>query len=123
MTIEVNCKLYYSVSGERFELDNQHPEQIEHAPAKLNIYTREVDARYELSVPLPIKKGRFFNSECYCAFVNEKEEILKIGDDTQFKIMMVRDGYDHERLHVKFETTEHEGAIGWVSKSEMEGAG
>jgi len=114
MTIELNCNIYYSISGDRFDLADKDSDTIDHAPAVLHIYTKENNKRYELSVPKPIKKGKFFNSDCFCTFINEKDEVLQIGEETQFEIHMLRDGHDHERLHVKFEPAEMVGDLRWV---------
>ena len=120
MTIELKCRLYYSITGEQFAMENLSSDQIESTPVLLHIYTNEEGPSYELSVPDPIVKGQFFNSECYCAFINEKEELLTIGDENQFKILMMRDGYDLERLHIKFETQEFKGNIKWQGTNNME---
>ena len=107
--------MYYSISGGRFELSEKDNDDIEHVNLILNIYTKEEHSHlYELSVPKPIKKGKFFNSDCYCTFINEKNQVLQLGEETQFEIHMLRDGNDHERLHVKFSPADYEGKLAWV---------
>ena len=119
MTLQVSCNVYYSISGDRFSLQNKDDGTIENAPIILHIYTKESKKHYEFSIPHPIKKGQFFNSECYCTFVNEKDEVLQVGSDTQFQVNMLRDGYDHERLHIKFAAPEYEGTLAWVDSNTL----
>jgi hypothetical protein len=64
-------------------------------------------------VPYPIKKGQFFNSESYGMFFNEADELLTINGVHLFKISMIRDSSDFERLHVKFEKLFFEGRHEW----------
>lgn len=126
MTNQVKCDIYYSVSGEPFAITDRDKGHIEHVSTILHIYTREeeempnttaiqkvADVTTELSVPVPIKKGQFFNSESYCIFLNESGELLKIEDVYLFRIYMMRDGNDHERLHIKFESPFYNGKHGW----------
>jgi hypothetical protein len=128
MTSQVKCELYYSIAGESFEIQERMANHIEHASTILNIYTKEDEevpnttaiqklskVTTELSVPSPIKKGQFFNSESYCMFFNEAGELLTINGVHLFKVSMIRDSSDFERLHVKFEQLFFEGKHRWES--------
>jgi hypothetical protein len=131
MTSQIKCDMYYSISGDPFELHERHAENIEHINTILNIYTKEEEEEVpnqtalqqvgqvstELSVPYPIKKGQFFNSESCCMFFNEAGELLKINGTHLFRINMLRDASDFERLHVKFDTLAYEGKHSWENIS------
>jgi hypothetical protein len=126
MTSQVKCELYYSVSGDPFELYERKSDRIEHTTTVLNIYSKEeeevpnttaaqklAEVITELSLPYPIKKGQFFNSESYCMFFNEANELLTINGTHLFKVSMIRDSGDFERLHVKFDKLFFEGKHEW----------
>lgn len=126
MTSQMKCDMYYSISGDTFELHERHAEDIEHINTILNIYTKDEEevpnqtalqkagqVFTELSVPYPIKKGQFFNSESCCMFLNESGALLTINGLHLFKINMLRDATDFERLHVKFDTLAYEGRHSW----------
>jgi hypothetical protein len=126
MTSQVKCVLYYSIAGDPFEIHERMANHIEHTNSVLNIYTREEEeipnttaiqktseVTTELSLPYPIKKGQFFNSESYCMFFNEADELLTINGNHLFKVSMIRDSSDFERLHVKFEILSFEGKHEW----------
>lgn len=126
MTLQVKCELYYSIAGEPFEIQERMANHIDHTGTVLNIYTREEveipnitavqklsDVVTELSIPNPIKKGQFFNSESYCMLFNEAGKLLTINGVHLFKVSMIRDGSDFERLHVKFEKLFFEGKHKW----------
>src|ERR1700754_3078261 len=126
MTSQFKCELYYSVSGDPFEVHERHANHIEHTQTVLNVYTKEDEeipnttaiqktdqVKTELSIPYPIKKGQFFNSESCCMFFNEAGEILKVEGEYLFKVSMLRDSADFERLHVKFTQVEFEGKHHW----------
>jgi hypothetical protein len=126
MTSQLKCELYYSITGEPFEIHERKADRIEHTSTVLNIYTREEEeipnittiqksgeVTTELSLPYPIKKGQFFNSESYCMFFNEADELLTIEGSHLFKVSMIRDSSDFERLHVKFEKLFFEGRHEW----------
>jgi hypothetical protein len=126
MTSQVKCELYYSITGEPFEVHERMADNMEHTGTVLNIYTKEEEevpnatalqklneVITELSLPYPIKKGQFFNSESYCMFFNEAGELLTINGIHLFKVSMIRDSSDFERLHVKFEKLSFEGRHEW----------
>jgi hypothetical protein len=126
MTSQVKCELYYSIAGDPFGIHERMADRIDHTSAVLNIYTKEEEevpnttavqklseVITELSVPYPIKKGQFFNSESYGMFFNEADELLTINGIHLFKISMIRDSSDFERLHVKFEKLFFEGRHEW----------
>lgn len=126
MTSQVKCELYYSITGEPFEVQERMANNIEHTSTVLNIYTKEEEevpnttalqklsaVITELSLPYPIKKGQFFNSESYCRFFNEEGRLLTINGVHLFKVSMLRDSSDFERLHVKFEKLSFEGKHEW----------
>ncbi|MFA6056870.1 MAG: hypothetical protein WC756_01635 [Taibaiella sp.] len=126
MTSQVKGELYYSITGEPFGVQERTADNIEHTNTVLNIYTKEEEEVpnttalqklstiiTELSLPYPIKKGQFFNSESYCRFFNEAGELLTINGVHLFKVSMIRDSSDFERLHVKFEKLSFEGKHEW----------
>jgi hypothetical protein len=128
MTSQYKCDLYYSISGDPFEIHERNEDTIEHTQTILNIYTKEDEevpgktaiqklktATTELSLPHPIQKGQFFNSESCCMLFNEDGELLKINGEHLFKITMLRDAVDTEKLHVKFEKIIFEGRHEWHS--------
>lgn len=133
MTTQVTCEIYYSVAGEPFGIHELKTAPILHAPTVIYIYTHDIEELpdktavqslagkvTELSVPRPIKKGRFFNSESYCLFLNEAGAVLKIGEHHLFKVQMMRDGNDHERLHIKFGQQYFAGRHQWVSIADQD---
>lgn len=126
MTSQEKCEIYYSIPGDPFSIAEKDLEHIAHAPAILNIYTKEEeeipnvtavqeipDVMTELSVPYPIKKGKFFNSESHCMILNEQGALLHIEDRYLFPVHMLRDGHDHERLHIKFNDPFFPGRHSW----------
>lgn len=126
MTHEVQCTMYYSLSGEPFDVHGRGAADIEHTAALLHIYTRDEvelpnitrvqplpEPVTELSVALPVKKGRFFNSETYCLFLNNKGEVLEVKQQQSFPVRMMRDARDKERLHVKFKIPYLHGRHQW----------
>jgi len=126
MTSQHKCSLYYSVSGDPFTVEERHTEPIEHTETILNIYTKEEEevpnvtaiqqaerVTTELSLPYPIKKGQFFNSESVCMLINEAGALLRINGEHLFNISMLRDSGDFERLHVKFNQPAYEGRHEW----------
>ncbi len=127
MTTQITCEIYYSVAGEPFGIHELKSAAISHAAAVIYIYTRDKEELTdktvihpsastvtELSVPRPIKKGRFFNSESYCLFLNDAGQILQVEDHHLFRIHMMRDGNDHERLHIKFGQQYFAGRHQWL---------
>lgn len=127
MTSQYKCELYYSISGDPFEIHQREADNIEHTQTILNIYTKEEEeipnttaiqklarATTELSVPYPIRKGQFFNSESCAMFFNENGELLKINGEYLFKITMLRDAVNTDRLHVKFDKIVFEGRHSWL---------
>lgn len=115
MTSQAKCELYYSIAGEPFSPAERAADHVEHTDAILNIYTKEEEelpnttaiqkvttVTTELSLPYPIKKAQFFNSESCCMLYNESGELLSVNGTHLFRISMIRDGSDFERLHVKF---------------------
>lgn len=127
MTSQVKCVLYYSITGEPFSTDRLKDDSIECTTAILNIYTRDegdiagisgeeppAAVVTELSVPDPIQKGQFFNSESSCLFLNKTGQVLQIDGHYLFKILMMRDAADPGRLYVKFEQQYFAGKHQWV---------
>jgi hypothetical protein len=116
MTSQINCDIYYSIAGGPFQLSQIDTGLIAHSPATLYIYTHDqatlaslsditLSAQgfvTELSIPKPIKKGQFFNSESWCLFLNKAGQVLKVDSSYLFPIYMRRDVNDHERLHIRF---------------------
>ena len=126
MTSQVKCELFYSVTGEPFGLSGLKDTTIEHTPAIINIYTQEKEDVPDialsdfptnevstLSIPDTIRKGQFFNSETYCLFLNTSGQLLELDGQFLFKILMMRDIADPERLHIKFEQQYFPGKHQW----------
>jgi len=126
MTSQVRCDIYYSIPGDAFDIGERHAGHIAHAKTTIHIYTREkadiaVTApgnlpsgiTTELSIPIPIKKERFFNSETHCLFLNDKGEVLTIAGQYLFPVLMMRDAGDQERLHIKFSQQYYPGKHQW----------
>lgn len=115
MTSQINCELYYSIDGGPFSINQIGTDQVMHTQAELYIYTHDQSSQplsgielpsqgivTELSVPKPVKKSQFFNSESCCLFRNKSGQVLKVDGSYLFPIYMRRDINDHERLHIRF---------------------
>ncbi|WP_118972869.1 hypothetical protein [Taibaiella koreensis] len=126
MTSQVPCEIFYTIAGEAFDISERHADHIAHTTAVLHIYTRDKGdiaatvpentvrgVATELSIPIPIKKGRFFNSETYCLFLNDKQEVLTIDGQYLFPVLLMRDSSDYERLHIKFGQQYYPGKHQW----------
>ncbi len=114
MTSQVDCKIYYSIAGGPFNISQIGTGQIAEANTILHIYTHDEaslppdvalppkSTATELSIPKPIKKGQFFNSESCCLFLNKAGQVLRVDNHFLFPIYMRRDVNDQERLHIRF---------------------
>lgn len=126
MTSQIACEIYYSVAGEPFDLRGRSDDHIAHTATTLYIYAREKEdipvpgatapgqgMTTELSIPAPVKKDRFFNSETYCLFLDQAGQVLTIAEQYLFPVQMMRDSNDPERLHIRFNQQYYPGKHRW----------
>lgn len=131
MTHIFDCRIYYSMIGERFNIYDRHTDpNLVIANAIVNIYSNkyelvpaghevEEEQVYEqvtrLEIPHDIKGGPFFSNDTQCIIVNGKDQILKLGGKYRFDVKMYRNLNDPALFSIVFKDREIYDSPEWIS--------
>jgi len=128
MTNNIHCNMYYSVTGEPFSItDMNRAGHIASTEVKLNIYTikkdeaetdielttKDINIKTELSIAHDISAEQFFTSETWCMLVDKDNKILKVNNQDIFPISLYRNIDTPQRLKIKFTDIYLEGIPRW----------
>jgi hypothetical protein len=131
MTNIFDCRIYYSMIGEHFNIYdrnmdpnlvqanaivNIHSNKYELAPAG---YTLDEEPVYEyitsIEIPHDIKGGPFFSNDTQCIIVNGKNQILRLNRKYRFDVKMYRNLNDPTLFSIIFKDKEFYGNPEWIS--------
>ena len=132
MNLSMDCKIYYSMIGERFNIFERHTDaniwsskaivqvQTSKLPLALAHYDgaeeeEEYEHRTNIAVMHEIKGGPYFASDTQCIIVNGKNQILKLGGKYRFDVKMYRNLDDALRFTVLFKEKDINDLPQWVS--------
>lgn len=131
MTNTMDCKIYYSMIGEHFNIYerntdpnlvqthaiiNIHSEKYELVP---HGYHDEEDIEFEhvtrIDFTHDVKGGPFFSNDTKCIIVNGKNQILKLGGKYRFDVKMYRNLNDPGMFSIIFKDKEINDQPEWIS--------
>jgi hypothetical protein len=131
MTNVFNCRIYYSMIGEHFNIyDRNTDPNLAQTIATVNIhankyelvpagYDMDEEAQYEyitsIEIPNEVKGGPFFSNDTQCIIVNGKNQILRLCGKYRFGIKMYRSLNDPTLFSIIFKDKEFNGEPEWVS--------
>ena len=128
----MDCNIYYSMIGERFNIFERNTDpNIWLTKARINIHANEPaladdmddylqeeaedEASVSLEIPDEVEGGPFFASDTQCIIVNGKNQILKLGGDYRFDVKMFRSLDNPSRFTMLFRNKEIKARPVWVS--------
>lgn len=132
MTNIMDCRIYYSMIGEHFNIYERntdpnlvqtnaiihlHAEKFELVPH--GYHDEEEEPQYEhvtrIDVTHDVKGGPFFSNETECIIVNGKNQILKLGGKYRFGVKMYRSLNDPSLFSMIFKDKEINDRPEWIS--------
>ena len=132
MTNIFNCRIYYSMIGEHFNIyDRNTDSNLAQANATVNIHSNtyelvqaggygiddepQYDYSTSLEIPHDIKGGPFFSNDTQCIIINGKNQILKLNGKYRFGIKMYRSLHDPTLFSIIFKNKEFNSKPEWIS--------
>lgn len=132
MTQILGCTLYYSMTGERFNIYDRHTDPnltrtrawIEFLSAEGNGVPSpdiaagtfpQVGTFTRLQVLNTVEGGPFYTCDTECIIVNGKNQLLKLGHHYRLGINLYRDRYDPAQFSVIFKNRIFDAVPEWVS--------
>ncbi len=132
MTQLLNCTLYYSMVGERFNIYDRNTdpnlvktnaqikiftEKYELVPAGIQITDEELfqEELTRLQVMEEVQGGSFYTCETQCIIVNGKNQILKLGHKYRLDVKLYRSHKGPGLFSVIFKDKEFNTHPEWIS--------
>lgn len=120
MNYSMDCTIYYSMIGERFNIyDRNDDPNIFRTKALVNISAEKdlpgKEFVTEMKIPHEVQGGAFFSSDTQCIIVNGKNQILKLGGKYRLDVNMYRSLNDPGLFSIIFKEKSPGCPQEWVS--------
>lgn len=128
MTQILGCTLYYSMTGERFNIYDRHTDpNLTRTRAWIEFLSAEgsgaaspgnvpqLGTFTSLQVLNTVRGGPFYTCDTECIIVNGKNQLLKLGLHYRLGINLYRDLYHPAQFSVIFKNRIFDAAPEWIS--------